>query len=183
MMPQIFPARRIMKSATGCARILLRLPSCQANFDAPVDNLFPDDMPAVSELSPDLASQWKATASGNGSVSDDFDFADVLASPVTLRDHVAEQIAFGFADYVRAGICDRTWPMGSMIPAICASDVLRCGSAARHGPEDQPQTVLEQLQTFDPPGLFARDLAECLAIQLKAKDRLDPAMAGAGCQS
>ena len=27
------------------------------------------------------------------------------------------------------------------------------------------------------PGLFARDLAECLALQLKARDRFDPAIA------
>src|SRR5690606_30385189 len=31
-------------------------------------------------------------------------------------------------------------------------------------------------QQFDPPGLFARDLAECLALQLVARDRLDPSM-------
>ena len=31
-------------------------------------------------------------------------------------------------------------------------------------------------QGFDPPGLFARDLAECLALQLKRLDRFDPAM-------
>jgi RNA polymerase sigma-54 factor len=37
--------------------------------------------------------------------------------------------------------------------------------------------VLAVLQGFDPVGVAARDLAECLSIQLKAKDRLDPAMA------
>src|SRR5690606_16918981 len=36
--------------------------------------------------------------------------------------------------------------------------------------------VLATCQTFDPPGLFARDLAECLALQLRALDRFDPAM-------
>ncbi len=33
------------------------------------------------------------------------------------------------------------------------------------------------LQGFDPPGVFARDLKECLALQLKERDRYDPAMA------
>jgi RNA polymerase sigma-54 factor len=32
------------------------------------------------------------------------------------------------------------------------------------------------LQGFDPVGVGARDLAECLSLQLKARDRLDPAM-------
>jgi RNA polymerase sigma-54 factor len=37
--------------------------------------------------------------------------------------------------------------------------------------------VLGIVQTFDPPGVGARDLGECLAIQLKERDRYDPAMA------
>lgn len=39
------------------------------------------------------------------------------------------------------------------------------------------EAVLETLQGFDPPGVFARDLGECLAIQLKDAGRFDPAMA------
>jgi RNA polymerase sigma-54 factor len=33
------------------------------------------------------------------------------------------------------------------------------------------------MQRFDPTGLFARDLSECLGVQLAEKNRLDPAMA------
>jgi RNA polymerase sigma-54 factor len=36
--------------------------------------------------------------------------------------------------------------------------------------------VLGTLQQFDPPGVFARSLAECLALQLADRNRLDPAM-------
>ena len=43
------------------------------------------------------------------------------------------------------------------------------------------EAVLGILQTFDPPGVFARDLAECLAIQLKEQDRFDPAMQALVC--
>jgi RNA polymerase sigma-54 factor len=38
------------------------------------------------------------------------------------------------------------------------------------------EAVLGVLQGFDPVGVGARDVAECLALQLKARDRLDPAM-------
>ena len=38
------------------------------------------------------------------------------------------------------------------------------------------ERVLARCQAFEPAGLFARSLAECLALQLKAVDRLDPAM-------
>jgi RNA polymerase sigma-54 factor len=36
--------------------------------------------------------------------------------------------------------------------------------------------VLATCQSFDPVGIFARDLAECLSLQLAVRDRLDPAM-------
>jgi RNA polymerase sigma-54 factor len=39
------------------------------------------------------------------------------------------------------------------------------------------QSALSVLQGFEPSGVAARDLAECLQLQLAAKDRLDPAMA------
>src|SRR5215468_7373252 len=41
---------------------------------------------------------------------------------------------------------------------------------------EQIERVLAELQTFDPPGVCARNLTECLAIQLRELNRLDPAM-------
>lgn len=38
------------------------------------------------------------------------------------------------------------------------------------------EAALGLIQTFEPSGIGARDLAECLAIQLKERGRLDPAM-------
>jgi RNA polymerase sigma-54 factor len=38
------------------------------------------------------------------------------------------------------------------------------------------EAILFVLQGFDPAGVFARDLVECLSLQLKERDRLDPAM-------
>ncbi|MBJ6127158.1 RNA polymerase factor sigma-54 [Microvirga splendida] len=38
------------------------------------------------------------------------------------------------------------------------------------------EAALRLIQTFEPSGVGARHLAECLAIQLKERDRLDPAM-------
>jgi RNA polymerase sigma-54 factor len=39
------------------------------------------------------------------------------------------------------------------------------------------ESVLHKLQSFDPAGVFARDLAECLALQLKDRNRYDPQIA------
>lgn len=41
---------------------------------------------------------------------------------------------------------------------------------------DQAEAALRLLQTFEPSGIGARSLRECLEIQLRERDRLDPAM-------
>lgn len=41
---------------------------------------------------------------------------------------------------------------------------------------EQIEKTLERLRGFDPPGVFARNLKDCLALQLKERDRLDPTM-------
>ena len=41
---------------------------------------------------------------------------------------------------------------------------------------DDIERVLRSVQDFDPPGIGARNLKECLAIQLKERGRFDPAM-------
>jgi RNA polymerase sigma-54 factor len=50
--------------------------------------------------------------------------------------------------------------------------------AAKLGaPSSLIDRVLATLQGFDPPGVLARDLAECLALQLKDQNRYDPQIA------
>ena len=44
-------------------------------------------------------------------------------------------------------------------------------------PQALVDKVLAKLQGFDPPGVLARDLAECLALQLKDANRYDPQIA------
>ncbi len=146
------------------------------NFDAPMDNVFSEEPGTLDALSPDMAAQWKsAQGNGSGSEGSDFDIGDVTAAPITLRDHVAEQIAFTFADpsdrFIATELADALDDTGYLRADI--DDVANKLGA----PRDQVAHVLVQLQTFDPPGLFGRSLSECLAIQLRFKDRLDPAMA------
>ncbi len=42
--------------------------------------------------------------------------------------------------------------------------------------EAEVEQVLKQIQTFDPPGIAARNLQECLELQLKRKDQHNPAV-------
>src|SRR5262249_1943808 len=47
-------------------------------------------------------------------------------------------------------------------------------------PPAEVEAVLKVLQGFEPIGVWARDLPECLAIQLREPDRYDPAMQALG---
>ena len=151
--------------------------SLSETFDSSLENIFPDDPGTRDLIAGDLASQWKSSM-GDGYLSsgaDGYNLEQVTASPRTMRDHVGEQILFGFdtpADRLFAAeLADHLDEMGYFRGD--ASEV-----AARLGidPADV-ERLISVMQTFEPAGLFARDLAECLAIQLRAKNRLDPAMA------
>jgi RNA polymerase sigma-54 factor len=57
----------------------------------------------------------------------------------------------------------------------CRADLAE--TAARLGVDQAVvEAVLVQVQRFEPTGVGARDLGECLALQLRERDRLDPAM-------
>lgn len=45
-----------------------------------------------------------------------------------------------------------------------------------HTSENEIRQILEEMKTFEPGGIFAQDLKECLAVQLKDNNRYDPAM-------
>ena len=91
-----------------------------------------------------------------------------------LREHLGEQLRLSFADPV-----DRM--IGAhMIALLCPAGRLTADPAAiavAMGLSlDRVESVRARMMRFDPPGLFARDLKECLAAQLLDKNRLDPAM-------
>jgi len=145
-------------------------------FDSSMENVFPDDPGRYEQIAPDLASQWRSSG-GDGYVcggGEGFDIEQVTAHRVSLRDHVGEQILFAISDpaqrLIAAELADHLDDMGYLRADL--SEV-----AGRLGAElPVVETVLAVLQTFEPAGLFARDLAECLAVQLRQKDRFDPAM-------
>ena len=98
-----------------------------------------------------------------------------MASDTTLKDHLEAQVA------IAALTPDDRLIALSIIDGIDESGYLRADPAeiaARLGTDiEDVEAVLGVVQGFDPVGVAARDLAECLGLQLKAKDRLDPVMA------
>ena len=143
-------------------------------LDASLENLFPDDPGTREKVGPELAGQWKSAGSASAAASDGFDPDDFASGARTLRDHLGEEIALAFADPAKrlialdlAGNLDDNGYLQADLSEI----------ADRLGVEENRVTeVLAACQGFDPPGVFARNLSECLALQLARRDRLDPAM-------
>lgn len=146
-------------------------------LDASLENLFPDDPGTHDRIGPDLSAQWKS-AGGNGlqaaGSGGSYDLEATTAASVTLRDHVNEQIALAFSTPARQ-IMAHELAEGLDEAGYMLADMDEM--ATRIGAERAAmEEVLAVCQTFDPPGLFARNLSECLALQLIARDRYDPAM-------
>jgi RNA polymerase sigma-54 factor len=118
---------------------------------------------------------WTTVKGGQRFDGDEDSLESAVASGGTLKDHLEEQLAIAALTPEKRLICL------AMIDAVDEAGYLRADLdelAERLGASRaQADEVLRVLQGFDPIGVGARDLAECLAIQLKAKDRLDPAMA------
>jgi RNA polymerase sigma-54 factor len=102
------------------------------------------------------------------------DLEATISDQPTLRDHLMEQLVVDIADpadriiglQLIEALDDAGW-LSESTQQI--SERLSC-------PVARVERVLEAMQRFDPPGLFARSLKECLALQLRDRDRLDPAM-------
>jgi RNA polymerase sigma-54 factor len=147
-----------------------------SEIDARYENVFPDDHGTERVDQPEFIDNWKSMPGNDGGRSGEgYDLDDFAARAPTLRDHVAEQIAFAFAEpaerLIATELADQLDAAGYMV-----GDMAETVERLSADPE-QVDGVLARLQEFEPAGLFARSLSECLALQLARKNRLDPAMA------
>jgi len=144
-------------------------------LDTGMENVFSEE-PAeaaarnAQDAAPTAYTEW----GGGASNDDDYNLEAFAAAEVTLSSHLAEQLAVAFPDPSRRMIgqylIDLVDDAGYLPPDLGeAHDKL---GTSREAVEE----VLAVLQTFDPPGICARGLSECLAIQLRERDRYDPAM-------
>ncbi|OCW57268.1 RNA polymerase factor sigma-54 [Hoeflea olei] len=145
-------------------------------IDGRYENVFPDDHGSERVEAPEFLDNWKSMpGSDGGRAGEGYDLDDFAARAPTLREHVAEQIAFAFADpaerLIATELADQLDAAGYIVGDL-SETVERLGAEA-----ERVEAVLKRLQEFEPAGIFARSLSECLALQLARKDRLDPAMA------
>ena len=145
------------------------------SFDTGIENVFPDaetpQRPVQNE--PAAYSEWAGVGSG-GREDGDYNLESFVSAETTLTDHLGEQLALAIADPVRRMIgrnlidlVDEAGYLTGDLDAVAE----RLGA-----PLSEIEAVLATLHTFDPPGVCARNLSECLTIQLKEQNRFDPAM-------
>ena len=144
---------------------------------ADLEDVPPADTDAASSRSNGEAvpgySEWAGTGTG-GRDNADYNLEAFVSAETTLVDHLAEQLSLTVADPARRMI-------GQYLIDLVDEAGYLSGDLATVGEKlgatrAEVDAVLAILQGFDPPGVCARSLDECLAIQLKERDRFDPAM-------
>ena len=145
--------------------------------ESPLDDGSHDDgapaRPGPADI-PAGYSEWGAIPTGPRG-DGGYDLESFLSAETTLADWLREQVTLAITDPVRrmigyylVDLVDESGYLAGDLAA--AAEKLGTGIA-------EIEAVLAVLQTFEPAGICARNLAECLAIQLKERNRYDPAMA------
>ena len=149
-----------------------------ADLDAGADDMYTDESRAERQANDGSApaaplTDWTRAGTGGRPEGDD-SFEENVAGETTLKAHLESQLAIAalpadrrFIAMVLIESVDEAGYLRADLTEI--ADRLACGIA-------DCEATLKALQGFDPIGVCARDLKECLALQLKDLDRLDPAM-------
>jgi RNA polymerase sigma-54 factor len=144
-----------------------------------LDNVFPEDGgervgSARTEDATAAHSEWASVGSG-GRDDGEYNLEAFVSAERSLADHLAEQISLSVTDPARRMIAQHLIDMvdeAGYLTGDLAAVAEKLGTDM-----SEVESVLAILQCFDPAGVCARNLTECLAIQLKELNRYDPAMA------
>jgi RNA polymerase sigma-54 factor len=146
-------------------------------LDADFGNVFQDPSPGEPDASgAQSGMSWASvTQRMHNNIGDDGDFESNAVGEISLRTHLSEQVPLTLQNPVERLIGQYLIDLideAGYIPPNIDSLAERLGA-----PLELVEGVLAKLQTLDPPGIFARSLAECLTLQLKEQNRFDPLMA------
>lgn len=135
---------------------------------------FHHDTPSDSVGGADGMLGLSGSAAPGGLDGDGPDFDSFAARDISLREHLMAQAGsslFGRQLFLVQQIIEHIEPTGYVGEDLMAA-------AHRLGvPMAEMEAALTELQRFDPTGVGARNLSECLAIQAREADRYDPCMA------
>lgn len=148
-------------------------------LDTDLDNVFTHEARADADQRTahgPTDSSWASLkpSSGLSLDSEDMDFGANLTRTETLADHLTDQLHMETMSEADRLIGQHLIGMvneAGYLTADVATIASQLGTDEAH-----VEQVLDVLRGFDPAGVFAANLAECLALQLKERDRLDPCM-------
>ncbi len=152
-------------------------PAREAPLDTDYENLYTND--STADAAPrDGGGYAFSNGGGRGGsftfTGDGFDLEQTLSSAVSRRDYLLRQLHVDLDDAVDrligAHLIDMLDEPGYITGGLeIVAQTMGCEVA-------RVEATLSRLQGFDPPGIFARSLSECLALQLEERARLDPVM-------
>jgi RNA polymerase sigma-54 factor len=133
--------------------------------------------PAVQNEDGGLISEWSRPVGRSGgahSDNNDYSLEQTIRQEISLRDYLTQQIQIDLPDPGERIIAMHLLNLldeSGRLPADLEdnTEILGCDFSRIEG-------VLTKLQALDPPGIFARSLAECWSIQLRELNRYDPAI-------
>jgi RNA polymerase sigma-54 factor len=134
----------------------------------------PEDLPVDTQWD-DLYENYLPSGGGGGDDGADFDPFAQQSRPETLHDHLIWQL-----NLIRQNDRDQAIAL-AVIDAIDGDGYLRVSDDDLHAtlgdPDVTPEEILaviHRIQSFDPPGVGARDLRECLLLQLRQLPQDEP---------
>ena len=146
-------------------------------LDTRTEDVFPDDAEVTRPRAADgpaAYSEWAAVGAG-GRDDGEYNLEAFVSAETTLADWLREQLTLTVSQPAQRMIGQYLIDLvdeAGYISGDLDSAAEKLGTSVA-----EIEAVLGTLQSFDPPGICARDLAECLTLQLKELDRFDPAMA------
>ena len=157
------------------------------NSSASADENSSDDNTAEGDWSEDIPADlavdtsWDDVYQSSGpapsasrSESDDFDFESRRSSLETLNDHLMWQLNLSPMSerdmLIALAIIDAVEPSGMLSQSV--EDIMEgLSGELEELEEDEVIAVLHRIQQFDPIGVAARDIKECLCLQLSQFDQ------------
>ena len=146
------------------------------DLDASFENVYDEGIAGAEKAASDSKQSLTSPTSGSSSSSDtdNTEFLASIGETLSLAQHLNEQVSLNFSDmkdreiatHIAHGLTEDGYYQEDLHDLAMLNGVS----------VSQVENVLKRFQTLDPSGIGARNLRECLTIQLQEKDRFDPAM-------
>ncbi|MFN9356233.1 MAG: RNA polymerase factor sigma-54 [Alphaproteobacteria bacterium] len=175
------PERDAEPAASETASLTLSEDAPPANaaeaVDTDYENVYSEDAASDRAQETPREATTSSMTEGRSGRMDDEDALSIeatLTRAPNLHEHLEAQLQLACTD-----------PREKLIGAYLIDMIDECGylltdlstiAQTLVVPVADIEKVLKTIQTFDPTGVGARSLCECLALQLKERNRLDPAM-------